>query len=106
MGTKQITMSLLLLIAEPNLNAICLRNLKKSNEKLNTKTLEQYDYIHDSGNSGGVSILIRKNILQNKINIKTHLQAIVVSATLHETVSICSLYIPHYPINKKYLNNL
>ena len=51
---------------------------------------------------GGVSILIRKNVPQSKININTHLQAIAVSATLHKTVSIYSLYIPpHDPINKK-----
>ena len=63
-----------------------------------------YDYIHDTGLRalGGVSILIRKNIPQSKINIC--LQA--VSATLHKAASIC-LYIPsHDPINKKELNNL
>ena len=67
-------------------------NLKKSSEKPNTKTLEQYDYIHDIKQrvSRRVLILIRKNTLQNNIN--THLQ--VISTTLHETISICSLYIP------------
>ena len=54
-----------------------------------------------------VSILNRKNILPNKININTHFQAIAVSANLNKTVSICSLYIPpHDPINEKELNNL
>ena len=67
------------------------------------KTFEQYDYIIDNElrASGGVSILIRKYIPQNKININTHLQAIAVLATLHKTVTICSLYIPPYdPINE------
>ena len=64
--------------------------------------------MHDTGQraSGGLSFLIRKNILQNKINIDTHLKAIVVSATLYKTVSICSLYIPpQYPINENELKN-
>ena len=81
---------------------------KKHSDRLNIKTFEQYDYIHDNAQraSGGVSILIRKDIPQNKISINTHLQAITVSATLHKTVNICSLYIPpHHPINENELNN-
>ena len=73
------------------------------------KNYEQYDYIHNSKQRalGEESILIRKNVPPSKIHINTCLQAIVVSATLHKTVSICSLYIPpHDPINKKELNNL
>ena len=54
--------------------------------------------------SGGVSILIRNDIPQNRININTLLQAISVSATLHKIVTICSLYIPPYNlINEKEL---
>ena len=76
--------------------------LKKSSGKPNTKTFEQYDYINDTWASGRVSILIRKNIPQNKINI--HLQAIEVLAILHWTVFKCSLYILLYDlINKKKL---
>ena len=84
------------------------KSFKKSSDKLNMKTFEQYDYIHDTGlrSSGGVSILM-KNVPQSKIKINTYLQSIAVSATLHKTVFICSLYIPpHDPINKKELNNM
>ena len=72
------------------------------------KKHRQYDYIHDTGLRalGGVSKLIGENVPKSKININTHLQAIVVSETLHKTLSICSLYIlPHDPINEKKLNN-
>ena len=106
-GYKANYDKLLLLIAERNPTAICLQEtFKKHSDKLNIKTFEQYDYIHGTGQraSGGVSILIRKDIPQNKISINTHLQAITVSATLHKTVTICSLYIPpHDPINKNEL---
>ena len=50
--------------------------------------------ISDKRASGGVSILIRKDFPQNKININTHSQAIAVSATLYKTITICSQYIP------------
>ena len=75
----------------------------------NIKTFEQYDYIIDIGQraSGELSILSRKNILQNKININTHLQVVAVSASLHKTITICSLLIPPYdPIIENALNNL
>ena len=67
---------------------ICLHEtFRKSSYKLMIKNHEQCDYIHDTGlrTSGGISILIRKNVPQSKINIHTYLQAIVVSVTLHKT---------------------
>ena len=73
------------------------------------KNYEHYDYIHDTELRalGGVSLLIRKYVHQSKIDINTCLRAIAVLATLHKTVSICSLYIsPHDSINEKELNNL
>ena len=64
-GYKANYNELQLLITEQNPTIICLQEtLKKSNDKTNMKNYEQYDYIHDTGlrASGGVSILIRKNI--------------------------------------------
>ena len=109
-GYKANFNELQLLITEQNPIIICLQEtLKKSNDKTKKKNYEQYDYIHDTGlrASGGVSILIRKNIPQSKINISTPLQAVAISATLHKTTAICSIYIPPQdPINKEQLNNL
>ena len=57
--------------------------------------------------SGGASILIRKDILQQQINIDTELQAIAVKAILHKPINICFIYIlPHDSINEIKLNNL
>ena len=64
-GYKANYDELQLLITEQNPTIICRQEtLKKSNDKTNMKNYEQYDYIHDTGlrASGGVSILIRKNI--------------------------------------------
>ena len=75
-GYKTNYDELLLLIAEFNPTIICLQEtLKKHSDKLNIKTFEQYDYIIGTTQraSGGVSILIRKDIPQNKISIKTPL---------------------------------
>ena len=109
-GYKSNYNELLLLITELNPTAICLQEtLKKHSDKLNIKTFEQYDYIHDTRErtSGWVSILIRKDIPHNKINFNTYLQAITVSVTLHKTITIYSLYIsPHDSINENELNYL
>ena len=108
-GYKANYDKLLLLITELNPATICLQEtFKKRSGKLNIKTFEQYDYIIDTGQraSSGVSILITKDIPQNKI-LNTHLQTMAVSATLQKTVTICSLYIlTHDPINENELNNL
>ena len=109
-GYKANYNELQLLITEQNPTIICLQEtFKKSNDKTKMKNYEQYDYIHDTElrASGGVSILIRKNLPQSKINISTPLQAVAISATLHKTTTICSIYIPPQdPINKEQLNNL
>ena len=68
-GYKANYNELQLLITEQNPTIICLQEtFKKSNDKTNMKNYEQYDYIHDTGlrASGGVSILIRKNIPKAK----------------------------------------
>ena len=109
-GYKANYDKLLLLIAKLTPTVICLQEtFQKRSDKLNLKTFEQYNYVNDTGQraSGGVLILIRKDIPQNKMNINTHLQATTVSASLHETITICSLYtLPLDPINENELNNL
>ena len=78
-GHKANYKELLLLIAELNPTAIYLQEtFKKLSDKPNT--FEQYNYINDTGQraSGRASILIRKNIPKNKININTHLQAVAI----------------------------
>ena len=69
------------------------------------KNYEQYYYIYDNGirTSSWVSILTRKNVPQSKINISTHLKAIAISAMIHKTVSIYTLYIPPHDLIKVFL---
>ena len=54
-----------------------------------------------------VSILVRKNIRQQQINIDSERQVIAVKTTIHKPVNINSIYIPpHNPINDKILDKL
>ena len=48
-GYKKNYHKLLLLITEPNPTAIFLPETLRYNDKQNTKTFEQYDYIYDIG---------------------------------------------------------
>ena len=55
-----------------------------------------YDYVNNNTDRalGGTSILINNKIPQSRIQLDTNLQAAVASATLHHTITICSIYIP------------
>ena len=76
---------------------------------MNIKLFQSYNHPYKDGHriSGGVSILVKKDIPQQQINIDSELQVIAVKTTLHKPVNICSIYIPpHDPINDKKLNKL
>ena len=100
----------LLLISNQLPTIICLQETYlKSVDKIKIKNFIQYNYSHDSQQraSGGVSILIRNDIPQSKIQLETNIQAVAIKATLHRTINICSIYIPsHNSINETELNKI
>ena len=55
-----------------------------------------YTYIkqHTDRPCGGSSIIINNNIPHSEITLNTNMQAFAISATLHKTITVCSLYIP------------
>ena len=76
---------------------------------MNIIHFQSYNHLYKDGHraSGGISILVRKDIPQQQINIDSELQVIAVKTTLHKPVNICSIYIPpHDPINDKKLHKL
>ena len=65
----------------------------------NNVTLRNYNLINkfaigEGRGTGGNTIIISNRCQSRKIQLKTNLQAIAVSVTLHRTISICSIYIP------------
>ena len=98
-----------MLLAKLNPSLICLQETFLKENKLRYKGYQSYNYIHQAGlkASGGVSILIKNNIPQSRIDLKTDLQAVAVKATLHRALSICSIYIPpNEQINEKMIEEL
>ena len=89
---------------------VCLQEtFLKTNDDTTIKNHQSYNFIYNTGHraSGGVSILIRNDIPQNKIHLNTQFQAIAVKVTLHRTINICSIYIlPHDAINESEINNI
>ena len=56
---------------------------------------------------GRSSIIISKNIPHCEITLNTNMQAVAISATLHKTITVCSVYIPPNEEPKELeLNNL
>ena len=50
--------------------------------------------VGDGRGTGGVAIIINNKCPSSQIHLKTNIQAVAVSVTLHRTISICSIYIP------------
>ena len=109
-GIKANRSELLLWMTHLQPAIVCLQEtFLKTNDDMTIKNHQSYNYINNTGHtaSGGVSILIRNDIPQSKINLNTQLQAIVVKAALQRTINIFSLYIPpHNAINENELNNV
>ena len=65
----------------------------------NNVTLRNYNLFNtfavgDGRGTGGVAIIINNKCPSSQIHLKTNIQAVAVSVTLHQTISICSIYIP------------
>ena len=79
---------------------ICLKETFLEENKINIKNFENYKYMNNTELRflWGVSILIRNNIPQIKINLNTNLQEIVAKATLYIS--------PQDSIKENDINNL
>ena len=89
---------------------LCLQEtFLKDKNLLNIKHYQTYNHLYKDEHraSGGVSVLVRKDIPKLQINIDSELKMIADKITLHKPVNICSIYIPLYdPINDNKLNKL
>ena len=102
-GIKANMSELLLLMTRLQPAIVCLQEtFLKTNDDITKTNHQRYNHINNTGHRapGGVSILIRNDIPQSKLNLNTQLQA-KLKVTLHRTINICSLYIPpHDAINE------
>ena len=108
-GNRAIYEDLQLLQEKYNPKVVCLQEtFIKENNQINLNNYRAYNHLHKDGlrASGGVSILVRKDVPKNQISIDSDLQVIAVKVNLHKSINICSIYIlPHDPINESKLNN-
>ena len=109
-GIKANFNELLLLISAMSPAVICLQEtFLKSSDNLKVRHYTDYNLVTDNPNRacGGTSILVNNKIPQSKIDLQTDLQAVAITATLHRTISICSIYIPPGdPIDDTEIENL
>ena len=101
---------LLLLITKYCPAIICFQETHlKSNNTINIKNHISYNYIkHPTDRPCDSSlIIINNNIPHSEIKLNTYLQAAAISATLHKTITVYSIYIPpSKEIKESELNNL
>ena len=89
---------------------ICLQETcLKSNNTINIKNHNSYNYVKHPADRpcGGSLVIINNNIPHGEIKLNTNLQATAISATLHKTITVCSIYIPpSKEIKESELDNL
>ena len=78
---------------------ICLQEKYQYLKEPNNITFRNYNLINkfavgDGRGTGGNTTIIDNRCPCRQIQLKTNLQAIAVSVTLHRTISMCSIYIP------------
>ena len=86
-------MLLLMMHLQPAI--VCLQEtFLKTNDDIKIKNHQSYNYINNTGHRalGSVSILIRNDIPQSKINLNTQLQGIAAKVTLYRTIKIFAHY--------------
>ena len=109
-GLKPNFNELLILIMSLCPAVVCLQEtFLKSDDNINMRDFTLYNFIKTTGEraSGGASIIINNKIPQSEIHLNTTLQAVAISATLHRTITICSIYLPpNEPINNNEIENL
>ena len=81
----------------------------KNNTSINMKNYDSYNHIkqYTDRPCGGSSIIIHNKITHSEITQNTKMQTVAISATLHKTITVSSVYIPENEEPKELeLNNL
>ena len=96
-GARVNYCELLLLITKYCPAIICPQETHlKNTTTINMKNYYSYNYIkqYTDRPCDRSSIIINKNIPHSEITLNTNMQAVAISATLHKTITVCSVYIP------------
>ena len=109
-GLKANFDELSLLINKHKPAALCLQEtFLKEDDTISLKFHSIYNKIYTEGNKaqGGVSVIVNNSVPHRHIQLDTSLQAVAVRLSLHNTITLCSLYLPpNKPIHQGSLDDL
>ena len=99
------------LVCDNNHSVVCLHETFLKDQ--NHITFKGYDIYnktllsHDNKPIGGVSLIIKRGIPHQTLNITTSLQVVACTLSLHKIFTIASIYIPpKYKLSNNDLNNI
>ena len=99
-----------LLIRDHSPVAFCLQEtFLKENDSVSFKYHSMYNKVYTEGDKaqGGASIIINNCVPHSQITLNTTLQAVAVRVSIHNSITLCSIYLPpREPIDINKLNNL
>ena len=109
-GLKANYNEILLLQNKYSPTVFCIQEtFLKQSDSISLKGFNEYHYIFEGGekSSGGASIFVKSSVPQRQIQLKSSLQAVAVSLTLHKVITVCSVYLPpSAKLSKSELDNL
>ena len=86
------------IIAEKQVAVACLQEIKtRDGDNLSLKGFDCYKKCHAAANgsaTGGVAVLVKRGTPHQEVNLRTPLQAVAVTISLHTTITICTIYLP------------
>ena len=95
-GLKANFLELHLLVQSLDPTVFCLQETHlKETDTISLKGFSMYSKFSNTERAaGGSSILVKDRILHSSIPLTTDLQAVAVRVSLHQTITLCSVYIP------------
>ena len=96
-GLRSNHVQLSKILQDLSADVICLQETKLSDDTFKYGKFKTYHHVNKNNliAAGGVSIFVKNNIIQSRIQLNTSMQAIAVRVNLFRPITICNIYFPN-----------
>ena len=97
-GFRANIAELKIVLHDKNSSVVCLQEIKmKDSDDCSLKGYDGYSKCNTAINdspTGGVAVLVKRGVPHKEITLRTTLQAVAVTVSLHIPITVCSIYLP------------
>ena len=96
-GLRSNSIHLSTILQEQSIDVICLQETKLPDDTFIYGKFKTYHHVNKNNliAAGGVSIFVKNNIIQSRIQLNTPIQAVAVRVNLFRPITICNIYFPN-----------